>query len=169
MENNNNYAVRYLIYLVDANDGSNQFIYRVIDVIIPGLVTQGVCDVETARCLSLVFPDSVSNFRIVDDRIVLGWSAESIRAMEELNKNLPSVYTIVGADDEAAHRIPDDYNDDDEEPWDADIPDEERITNPSVSTISMKVDDQDYDERFENWELPESTPGIGKPGFHWGM
>lgn len=169
MNNSSNSVIRYLIYLVKVDDGSGLYFYRVIDVIVPGLVTQGACDIETAKCLSMVFPDAVSNFRIVDDRIVLGWSDESIRAMEELNKNLPSVYTIVGADDQAAHRFPDDYYDDDEEPWDADIPDEERVTNPSIRSINWNAGDQDYDERFENWELPESTPGIGKPGFHWGM
>ena len=172
MNNNNNSAVRYLLYLDKADDSSDSYIYRVIDVLTPGLKSQGVCDVEIAKCLSIVFPDSVSNFRIVDGRIVLGWTDESIRAMEELNRNLPSIYTIVGASDEAAQRIPMNYDEEDEEPWDADLADEDRITNPPRSAInlvnasgSMKVSE----DVFDNWELPEDTPGIGEPGFHWGM
>ncbi len=138
---NNNAAVRYLIYLCNADDSSDCYLYRVIDVIVPGVVTQGVCDVEAAKCLLAVYSDAVSNFRIDDNRIVLGWSDEALKAMEELNRSLPSVFTIVGADKDAAERLPVDGTDEDEF----------------------------YDERFENWELPEDTPGIGQPGFHWGM
>ena len=146
-------AVRYLIYLYKADDSLVRFLYRVIDVIIPGVMAQGICDVETAKCLLTVYPDAVTNFKIVKGKIVTGWSEESLKALEDLGRNLPSAFTIVGSDTQAAGRIPDvdDSCDDlDDETYDESC-------------------DESYDERFENWEYPEDTPGIGEQGFHWGM
>ena len=138
-------AVRYLIYLYKADDSLMRFLYRVIDVIIPGVMAHGICDVETAKCLLTVYPDAVTNFKIVKGKIVTGWSEESLKALEDLGRNLPSAFTIVGSDIEAAGRIPD------------------------VDDSCDDLDDETYDERFENWEYPEDTPGIGEQGFHWGM
>lgn len=167
-------AVRYIIFLEETEESPIKYYYRVVDAIVPGLRSQGTCDLGMAKCFSMVFPDAVTNFKILDDKIVLGWSEDSFAVFENLLKNLQSVYKIVGIDENAMHRVYENMTeeDDDDEPWDIDISDDERITNPSIRELGLekynsgsKVDM----DAFDNWELPGDTPGIGQPGFHWGM
>lgn len=59
-----------------------------------------------------------------------------------------------------------------EEPWDADLLEEERITNPPSRTLFREHDREPVEvsaDVFDYGTLPESTPEPGEPGFHWGM
>ena len=164
---------RYIVFLEKREgDSSDNYFYRVIDVLMPGLRTEGDCDVNTAKCLGIVFPNAVSNFKIVENEVILGWQEDAFMVFEKLIKNLPSVLRVIGMDEMSSQSNSREYDDEEEEPWDADLLEEERITNPPSRTLLRERDRELVEvsaDVFDYGTLPESTPEPGEPGFHWGM
>lgn len=130
-----------IILYVEKN-GEDAYVYHVINTL-----GQSVCAAYTVNAKLLpffktIFPTAVCNFVMKGEEPVFGWPADEMDVFDELVRNLHAAACkpdLSKEDKDWSEYYSSEEDDEDEEPWDADIPEEERITNPSSAEIEKRL------------------------------
>jgi len=140
--NKANEEARRIIMIEECKDEPGTYACHVINTL--GLSVSRTLRIpeDSLAVLPLVFSTDICNFRLVDGKVVKGWTENAMDALEEFVKNVHE--SCMKADEEPDNGW-DNYDvaedDDDETCWDADIPESERVTNPSSSEIFARLEE----------------------------
>ena len=128
-------AYRRIIFVEKSEKEENTYSCHVINTNGASVCPTLSCSEEEVKVLSLVFSTDICNFQVVDGKLQFGWPIKALDALSELVRNIHEKEQIPEQEEYPEYEpMPEE---DDEECWDADIPDEERIINPSSRTINL--------------------------------
>lgn len=125
-----------ILRLVKCEDKDDTYQYHIFNRKAESFFPIQTIPASSVRYLQMFFPNAKRNFEVIDGQIIMKDTSEDEDfSIEPVMENASS------DDDDYEYELRhgyydrDDDDDDDEELWDADIPDEERITNPPVDEI----------------------------------